>query len=156
MSTETPGEHVLELDEKPRDALRLLAEAAEDWGGAWQPRLGGGRLRLPVMAGLRRGWVAGEVTVEEGGDGSGSRLRLRVEESAYRVDRASVAVLVLAAGGALVMVLLPLFPQLIRLVPVGIVLAVGAWLFIVARLRNSGPEEFFQDLAERSAAERQG
>lgn len=153
MSTETPREHVLELDEKPRAAQRLLAEAAEDWGGAWQARGRGGRLRLPVMAGLRRGWVAGEVTVEEAGDGS--RLRLRVEESMYRVDRASVAVLLLAAGGALVTVLLPLFPQLIRLVPVGIVLAVGAWLFIVARLRNSGPEEFFQDLAERSAAERQ-
>ncbi len=151
--SETPREHVVELAGGRRAVLWQMLRAAEDWGGTWQPRgEGGGRLGLPVEAGVRRGWVAGEVEVEGLEDGS-SRLRFRVEESEYRVDRATVAVLFLAACGALVTVFLPFFPRLIRLLPVSILLALGAWLFIVSRLRNSGPEEFLQDLAERSAAE---
>ncbi len=149
---ETPQEHALELPEDPRAVLRQVARAADDWGGIWQVRgPDRGRLGLPVEAGVRRGWVAGEVEVEGVGEGS-CRLRFRVEESEYRVDQATVAVLVLAACGALVTVFLPFFPRLIRLVPVAILLALGAWLFIVSRLRNSGPEDFLQDLAERSAA----
>ena len=152
--SETLREHSLELPEDPRAVLRWVARAADDWGGAWQPRSErAGRLGLPVEAGVRRGWVAGEVEVEATDEGS--TLRWRLDKSEYRVDQATVAVLVLAAGGALVTILLPFFPRLIRLVPVGILLALGAWLFIVSRLRNSGPEEFLQDLAERSAAEQE-
>ena len=159
MSAES-REHVLELPLDPPACLRLLARTADLWGGSWQADgLCGGRLALPVMAGVRYGWVAGEVEVEEvaaaGEAGSaqtraGSRLRFRVDHSDYHIDKLSFAVLLLAGGGALVTVFAPFFPSLFRLVPLSVLLAVGAWLFIVGRLRNSGPEEFFDDLAEES------
>ncbi len=149
--SEEPREHVIELPGRPRAVLGLVARTADDWGGTWQPRgETGGRLGLPVTAGLRRGWVAGELEVEAAADASGTRLRLRLDAGEYRVEQASVAVLVLAAAGALLPIFVPFYPALMRLVPLGLLLALGAWFFIVARLRNSGPEEFFHDLAERA------
>ncbi len=142
-------EQNLDLPVDPRASLRLLAQAAEDWGGTW--RAEGDRkglLGLPVMAGVRRGWVEGEVRVESAGEGS--RLSFRVVDSEYRVERVSVVTLSMAAVGALVTLFAPLFPRLIALMPAGILLAVGAWLFIVARLRNSGPDEFFEELAAQA------
>ena len=147
-SEDSPREYGCELpDLAPRAALRLLAETADSWGAGWQADgERGGRLALPVLAGVRHGWVAGEVEVEAAGEGS--RLVYRVEESAYQLDKASVLTLTIAACGALITVIGPLIPQLFRLVPIGILLSVAAWLFIVRRLRNSGPEEFFEFLAD--------
>ena len=142
-------EHRLELPEDPVTSLNLVAMAAESWGGLWQPEgRGRGRLGLPVMAGLRRGWVAGQLTVEPAGDGS--RLTYLVDKSEYRVQKSAALTLLLAAVGAVVTMIAPLVPSLWRFVPVGLLLCLGAWLFVVARLRNSGPEEFFEDLAREA------
>lgn len=143
---ETMREHSLELPEDPVTSLNLVAMAADAWGGMWQAEgRGGGRLGLPVIAGLRRGWVAGQLTVEANGDGS--RLTYRVDKSEYRVQKSAALILLVAAFGAGVTVIAPLFPALLSLVPLGIVMSLIAWFFVVARLRNSGPEEFFEDLA---------
>jgi len=98
-----------------------------------------------VIAGLRRGWVAGQLTVERAGDGS--RLTYRVDQGEYKVQKSAAVILLVAALGAAVTIVAPLFPALLRLVPISIVLCLMAWFFVVARLRNSGPEEFFEDLA---------
>lgn len=145
------AEHHVELAGDPFHSLELLSREASSWGATWrrdgQQR---GRLALPVLAGLRRGWVEGEVTIEAAG--GGSRLTFRVEKSDYRLQTASVGVLAVAALGALVVVFGPFVPALHAAVPLGILLSVGAWLVIVARLRNSGPEEFLEGLAEADAA----
>lgn len=143
---ETLPEHSLELPENPVTSLNLVAMAAEDWGGLWQAEgPSGGRLGLPVIAGLRRGWVAGQLTVEPAGDGS--RLTYRIDKSDYQVQKAAALTLFVAGLGAITIIIAPLFPALFRLVPIGIVLSLMAWFFVIARLRNSGPEEFFEDLA---------
>ena len=145
----TPGsgqEHSLELSEDPVTSLNLVAMAADDWGGVWQAEgQTGGRLGLPVIAGLRRGWVAGQLTVEAVGDGS--RLLYRVDRSEYRVQKAAALTLLIASIGAVVIIIAPLFPTLFRLLPLSLVACLMAWFFVVARLRNSGPEEFFEELA---------
>ncbi len=143
---ESMREHTLELPENPVTSLNLVAMAAEAWGGLWQPEgRSGGRLGLPVMAGLRQGWVAGQLTVEP--SGVGSRLTYRVDKSEYRVQKMPAFILLLAGLGAVVMTIAPLFKVLLGLVPLAIVLCLVAWFFVIARLRNSGPEEFFEDLA---------
>ena len=135
----------------PGTVLRLIGEAADAWGASWKTRGDRGLwLQLPVLAGVRHGWLSGDVDVER--DGDGVRLVYRIDESDYRLNRATVFTLVLAAFGALVTVFAPFFPGLIRLMPVGIILTVAAWLFIVGRLRNSGPEEFFEDILAELAA----
>ncbi len=145
-------EHTLELPENPVTSLNLVAMAAESWGGMWQAEgPEGGRLGLPVMAGLRQGWVAGQLSVEPTGDGS--RLTYRIDKSEYRVQTIPALILALAALGAVTMTIAPLVPTLLRLVPLSIVLCLAAWFFVVARLRNSGPEEFFEDLARESGGD---
>jgi hypothetical protein len=154
-----PREHQAELRGSPSHVLRLLERSAEEWGGAWQagdennddPRsVNGrvGRLGLPVAAGLRRGWLAGPVVLERL-DGDRTRLRFRVESGEYFVDRGAVAILVVAGAGAVSTVLAPLIPRLWPFVPIGMVLGIAAWLMVIARLRNSGPEEFLLDLSRQ-------
>ncbi|MCP3958880.1 MAG: hypothetical protein GY719_13585, partial [bacterium] len=138
--------------EDPVTSLNLVAMAADAWGGVWQAEdRSGGRLGLPVMAGLRRGWVAGQLTVEPAGDGS--RLTYRIDQSEYRVRKSAALTLFVAAIGAAVTIIAPLFPALLRLVPISIVICLMAWFFVLARLRNSGPEEFFEDLAQQARQE---
>lgn len=152
MASATPEsqlEHSLELPEDPVTSLNLVAMAADDWGGLWQQEgRGGGRLGLPVIAGVRRGWVAGQLSVEPAGDGS--RLTYRIDKSEYRVERSSALILLVASLGAVVTVVAPLYPPLLSLVPISIVLCLIAWFFVVARLRNSGPEEFFEELGRNN------
>ena len=142
--------HGCDLEEDPAAARRRLAVAAEAWGGSFEEAPGTTHgtvhdsLVLPVLAGLRRGFVEGPVRIEE--RGKGSRVSYQVAESQYRLDLPAALTLLLGALGALLTLVAPFFPSLWRLVPVGMMLSVGSWLFIVARLRNSGPEEFFQDL----------
>jgi len=150
------SEHRFELPATdPRTVLRLVGEAADAWGASWKSRGDRGLwLRLPVMAGVRHGWVAGEVEVETAT--GGSRLVYRVDDSEYHLDKAAVFTLVLAALGALVSIVGPFVPGLVRLMPIGIMLTIAAWLFIVGRLRNSGPEEFFADVVDELAEETDG
>jgi hypothetical protein len=85
--------------------------------------------------------------------GSGSRLTYRVDKSEYHLQKMPALILLLAGLGAVAMTIAPLAPVLMGLVPLSIVLCLVAWFFVVARLRNSGPEEFFEDLAREAEGE---
>jgi hypothetical protein len=143
----------VELDLPPRQALAVAQRAAREWGGELEPAAGdGGRLWLPVVAGLRRGTVAGHLEVEEAPDG-GSLLRFTPEQSDYHVHAPAVAVLLLAALGGLLTIAWPLYPRLLPVAPLGAVLALGGWFLVISRLRNSGPEEFLGTVAALAARE---
>ncbi len=135
-------EHRIEVAARFRDALAAVSAAAEDWGAEWREEGQGGRLRLPVSAGLRHGFLEGRVRVE--GRGDRAAVTLAVEAIEYRLHKSAVAMLVIGAGGAVALVAWPFFPQLLALAPTGVVLAIVAWLVVVSRLRNSGPEEFLE------------
>ena len=146
---ESMPEHSVELPEDPITSQNLVAMTADTWGGLWQAEgRGGGRLGLPVEAGLRRGWVAGRLTVEP--TDLGSRLTYNVDKSDYKVQKPAALILLIAAAGAMVTLIAPWIPALLGLVPLGLLLCLGAWFFVIARLRNSGPEEFFAELARES------
>ncbi len=146
-ATTAPEEHRVELLEDPVTCLNMVAMAADAWAGLWQAEgQSGGRLGLPVTAGLRRGWVAGQLTVEA--TATGSLLIYRVDKSDYQLQKPAVLTLLLAGLGAVTTLVAPLFPSLFGLVPISILLGVAAWFLVIARLRNSGPEEFFEDLGQ--------
>jgi hypothetical protein len=133
----------------PEELLRRIAHEADGWGGAFEQDGNRGSLQLPVLAGLRRGSLRGKVHVEAEGDGS--RLTFEVEESVYRLQTTLVTVLALAAAGALVFLVGPFFPPLRPAVPLGFMLSLGAW-FVIAGLRNSGPEEFFEVIVDQDGS----
>jgi hypothetical protein len=135
-----------EMPCQPTAGLRLVASTAEAWGGLWQAEgVAEGRLGIPVLAGLKQGWVAGPLKVHETGDGC--RLEFTVEDSEHKVQKPALFFLIFAALGGLTTMVAPFIPSLLPLVPLGILVAIAAWFLIVSRLRNSGPEEFFADLA---------
>lgn len=126
------------------ESMARLEQLAGIWNGDFA-REGSarGRLTLPVRAGVRRGFVHGPVSLR---GSSPCRLRFDVEDRLDRVQYAAFLFLLLGALGGALTLLIPWVPRLLPLLPVGVILAVGAWLFIVARLTNSGPEEFFAEL----------
>ena len=147
------AEHAIDLDIPPERALSALRQTAEDWGANLQPdpaAMAGGRLHLPVLAGIRRGLVSGPVEVQpaEGG----SRVVFRPEESVYYVQTASVMILILSIAGGALTVLWPFYPQLMAVAPFGAILALGGWFLVVSRLRTSGPDEFLAAVAATPAA----
>ena len=147
-----PRAYSVELDGTPEAVLDRLAAIAEDWDAAWQwdgPVRG--RLGLPVLAGVRRGWVAGPL-VAEALDDHRSRLVFTVDAEDFQVDRAAVAVLTVAGLCGLLTLVAPFVPRLWPLLPLAIVFVLAAWFFVVARLRNSGPEEFFELLDDAMTA----
>lgn len=147
-----PRQHAVELPLRPDAALGAVARAADDWGAEYTPEgWTGGRLVLPVVAGLRRGLVTARVTAAPAGD-DGTRLVLAVEEAVYRLHLASIVLLLLALAGAVTTVVWPFFPRLLAIAPLGLALALAAWLLVIARLANSGPEEFLAQVAAAPAA----
>lgn len=128
--------------------VAALSATAEDWGAEWAPAIGGGRLYLPVVAGLRRGVLDGEIAARPSGQG-GTRLTLRGETSHWRVHRSAAAVLVLGALGALPVMLWPLSPDFLALAPVGLVFLFLAWFMVVSRLRTAGAAEFLDAVSLR-------
>ncbi|HEV8582369.1 MAG TPA: hypothetical protein VGX68_25155 [Thermoanaerobaculia bacterium] len=138
-------EHTVDLDVPPEQALAAVGRAAEEWGAEFQPGVSGGELHLPVVAGIRRGLVTGNVEVQPAGEGS--RVVLRPEKSIYYVQTSSVAVLLLAVGGALLTMLWPFYPKLLPIAPFGAILALGGWFLVISRLRTSGPDEFLAAVA---------
>lgn len=124
--------------------LQATGELAEAWGGEWSPDGWGGRLLLPVVAGIRRGVVAARLSIE--GNEQCSRLEVESTEGEYALNRNAVVVLTLGALGGIVVVIWPFFPQLASLAGVGALLALLAWFMVSARLQNSGLEEFLADL----------
>lgn len=143
---ETSLQHRVELEEGPESALQSLAAAAELWGADWQPDSSGGTLQLPVVRGLWRGVERCRVSVSS--SGSGSVVGLTVEESWHRANRSAVVVLLFGGAGGLIVALWPFFPGLMPLLPVAVVLALAAWLLVVARLRSSHPEDFLNLVAD--------
>jgi hypothetical protein len=141
-------EHAIELAREPRAALAAAARAASDWGAELAPGEAGGRLRMPVTAGLRRGWMEGPLVADPlPGESGGSRLSFRVEKSEYHLQLPAVTFLLLGAAGGLVLLLWPLYPRLLRLAPLGVVLALASWFLVLSRLRVSGPREFLETVA---------
>ena len=134
-------EHVVGLSVPPDQALAAVAAAAESWGAEWQPRIDGGHLALPVLAGIRHGVVRGRVRAE-GRPGGGSRLAFVPEEARYGLNTSAVAILVLAGLGGLLTVLWPFYPSLLAAAPLGAVIALSGWFLVVSRLRTSGPDDF--------------
>jgi hypothetical protein len=132
--------------------LRAVERAAEDWGAGWQAGIAGGRLELPVSAGLRHGRMSARVDLEglegssaggsSGDEGPRTRVVLRPERAEYHLWTPAVVILVVAVAGALLTVIWPFFPKLLPLAPIGAILGLSAWFLIVTRLQNRGPEEF--------------
>lgn len=145
------GRHSVELDLPPGEALAAVAEAVEAWGGLWQGALDGGRVELPVIAGIRRGRLAGHVAVES--HGAGSRVVFTVEASEWSLQRPALAILLVGGAGGLVGMLWPFFPALTQLAPLAAFFAFVAWFLVVGRLRTSGPRELLAALGpERDGA----
>jgi hypothetical protein len=133
-------EHAVDLPVPPEKALAAVRRTAEEWGAELQLDGSGGKIHLPVVAGIRRGLVTGAVEVRA--EAEGSRVVLLPETSIYYVQTASVMVLLLAAAGGLLTLLWPFYPELIAVAPFGAILALGGWFLVVSRLRTSGPDEF--------------
>ncbi|RMH19380.1 MAG: hypothetical protein D6696_10715 [Acidobacteria bacterium] len=134
--------HVVELGAAPASGLEQLAGLAESWGASWQQKgIAGGHLTLPVRAGLRRGLVEGAVSIEA--TKGGSRLTFVVEDSFYRVHYAAFFLVLIGGLGGLFTMVAPFVPSLLPLLPLAMLLAIGAWFLIASRLRSRGPEEFF-------------
>jgi hypothetical protein len=153
------GQLEIDLAVPAREAWAAARRAAAAWGAELEGDEEGGRFELPVVAGLRRGLLSGRVEL---GPGPGtafadaSRLSLVVERSDYRLHAASVVVLLISALGAVLTVLWPFDPDLLRVAPFGAVLALCGWFLVLSRLRNSGPAEFLKAVekeAEAGAAE---
>ena len=139
--------HELRVDVSPEAVLSALAGTAEEWGAEWTPQGDGGRLYLPVLAGLRRGLMEGRVRVRS--SGSSTRLILEAETTHWRVHRAAAAVLVMGLLGALPVLLWPLGTEWLALAPVGLVLMFLAWFMVVSRLRTAGAVEFLEAVRHR-------
>lgn len=149
MTVETTDELRAELDASPAEALETVADVAEGWGGEWQTDARGGRLTLPVRAGLRIGLVEGSLTIEP--REAGSTARFIPERQRWAVHWQAAVILLFGAVGGVIALAWPFFPQLLGLAPLGIILTLAAWFLVNSRLRSSGPEEF---LAALTAATR--
>lgn len=145
-------EHRIDLDRPPAEALAAVARAAETWGADWHPGIDGGRLDLPIVAGIRHGLVKGRLAVEP--RGAGSLLTYRPEDAVYVVRTAPVAILALAAAGGVMTVLWPFFPALLPLAPLGAIIALSGWFLVVSRLSTSTPDDFLRLVAEVAREER--
>ncbi len=127
------------------ETLDVVEHAAELWGARWS-RLGtGGRLELPVHAGVRRGTVTGRLWTEP--DRGGTALVFRVETSDYSLKHGSVAVLAVGGLSALALTFWPLYPPLLAAAPLALVFTVLAWLLISSRLQSAGIEDFLDLVA---------
>ncbi len=126
------------------ETLDAVERAAELWGADWHRHGTGGRLELPVHAGVRRGTLTARLSTEPEaqGEGGGTVLTISVESSHYRLQTAAVSILGIGGVGGLALTLWPLYPPLLALAPLALIFLVVAWLFVASRLQNSGVEEF--------------
>jgi hypothetical protein len=134
------SEHAIDLDLPPAAALAALRRTAEDLGAELQTEGASTKLHLPVLAGLRRGLVSGEVEILP--TQGGSRLVFRPESAVYHVQTQAVMILLLATVGGLLTLVWPFVPGLLQVAPFGALVALGGWFLVVSRLRTSGPDEF--------------
>ena len=137
----------IELECNVDASLEALGDAAEIWGAEWQ-RLGtGGRLALPVSAGLRQGLLAGQISTRNVASEK-TELLYTVEESLYRVHVPALVVLLFGALGGVLTIFAPLKVELLQLVPVAVVFMIVAWFLVLARLKNRSTDEFFELVSE--------
>lgn len=129
------------------ETLDAIERAAEFWDAGWRRHGVGGRLELPVVAGLRRGMITAQLSTVAEGDGTA--LTIQVESSHYKLQTASVSLLAMGGLGGLALTVWPLYPPILALAPVALILLVVAWLVVGSRLQNSGIEEFL-DLVRSS------
>jgi hypothetical protein len=130
-------------------ALKVVAEAAEDWDASWEPNGGaGGTLQLGALAGLRHGELTIDVTATDAAAG-GSELALQVASERWRLHGTAAGLLAVAGAGAVTTLLWPFVPAVAPIAPMGAVLAIGAWLVVLSRLRHVGFAELVADLQER-------
>ena len=80
----------------------------------------------------------------------GCTVALEVKAAAYSLNWVAVSILAVGAGGGSLLLLWPLFPDLLALAPLGAVAAFSSWFLVAARLRTSSPEDYLQALAEDS------
>ena len=134
-------QHEIDLAGPPEAALAAVGRAAEAWGAELERQGLGGRLRLPIVAGL----LAGPLSVEE--TPKGSRVVFQPDESAQAVQMAPLLLLLLAGAGGVLTILWPFYPRLLPLSSFGAVVALGGWFLVISRLRTSGPQEFLAMVA---------
>jgi len=146
--TERPA--VIEVPGDPEAALAAVARAAEDWGAQWRRHARGGTLALPVLHGLRRGWVRGPLAATPAGEGTA--LTFTPDEREEHLHGTAVVILLFSAAGAVLTVLWPFVPGLLPLAPFGALLALGGWFLVVSRLRTSGPGDFLELVAHHARA----
>lgn len=149
MSTGAPAEHAIDLPAGTEETWAAVALTAAEWGAELERTGDEARLGLPVVHGLRRGFVAGRLTAEP--SAAGCRLAFLIETSELRAQRAAVVVLAISAAAGVVVFLWPFFPRLLALVPLALVLSVSGWLLVMTRLRTSGPQEFLEAVAAARA-----
>jgi len=138
------------LAARPAVGLEQLVELVGHWGGTWHAGgATGGRMVLPVRAGMRYGRVEGEVNARAEGDGC--RLSFETIQSAYRVRYTLFGFLVLGGFGGVIILAAPFAPHLLPLVPAGASVSIAAWMLIASRLETSGPEEFLGQLSQELA-----
>lgn len=142
----SPVEIAVDTTVDAEATLVALDRAAESWGAGWERAGLGGRLELPVTAGVRRGVLT--CRVEARPAGAGTRLTLTVEAEDYRLNRAAVAILAFGAAGAIAATLWPFFPQLLSVAPLAVVLALCAWFLVAARVRTTTAAEFLELVVE--------
>ena len=148
-----PVAHVVELPGVGRDqVLAAVEKAAEAWGAGWRRQIDGGRLTLPVVAGMRHGSVAGPLSVETRA-GGGCRLSFVPEEASYGLNLTAVVILVLSSLGGLLTVVWPFFPKLLVAAPLGAVIALCGWFLVVSRLHTSGADDFLALVVEEAGGE---
>jgi hypothetical protein len=130
--------------------LEHLSSAADEWGAGWTREGLGGRLELPVTAGVRSGVLTCSVVAEQRPEGC--RLVLSVESESYRLNTAAVFILLVGGLGAVAATLWPFFPQLLSVAPLAVVLALCAWFLVAARVRTSTASEFLELVGDRCAS----
>lgn len=140
--------HQIELDLPTEASLAAVAGVAAEWGAQWEPDGWGGRLTLPVVAGLRRGHLTGRIHTRA--RGAGTDLSLDIDAEQLTVNRPAVAVLASGGAGGLAVALWPFWPPLLALAPLGAVLALSAWFLVTSRLRHAGVEDFLQQIADEA------
>ncbi|HVS02524.1 MAG TPA: hypothetical protein VMT16_07125 [Thermoanaerobaculia bacterium] len=131
--------HRRELPVPPEAAAAAVEAELPHWGGSWQRQGLAGAFELPVQAGLRHGLLRGRL--EAAPHPHGATVQVAVEEEIWRLHRPAAALLAAAAAAAVAGVLWPFFPWLAGLLPLALVLSLGAWFLVLTRLRHHGAEE---------------
>lgn len=135
----------MDLDCSPGEAQAALGVATKEWGGEWRAEGSGGRVALPVAAGLRRGLTECDVSIEPAGEGC--RVTFEVTAAAWSINWIATMILVFGAAGGILLLLWPLFPDLLGLAPFAAIIAFSAWFLVASRLRTSSLEDYLETLA---------